>query len=1214
MLDFSRKSVLIILLMVMMVVGALLPMAVRASWDGAGTDTDNFEGSFPSALWDTNTGLVRSSTHAHGGSYSAYGEFAEYGFGITTFSTTPTNVKVGAYIWVDSGYLSSSGYEYLIGIKDSTYWNGIYARGLSGGQVRLFEQHVDHTVCWETNNDIGTMPPDGWHYLEYERIQGTSVKVWVDGSLIFTSTNVYNSANTGATIGYITGVYNMTPQGHPNGRVWWDDYYVMDSVSTTWYIDSSSGANGDIDPEGLIPVDEGDGQHFDINPDGGYDIDDVLVNSVSVGAVTEYNFVNVTANATISATFVPSALPVWYIDSSSGAHGDIDPEGLIAVTEGNNQHFDINPDAGYAVDDVLVDSVSQGDIIEYDYINVTANSTISATFVLVHNITASAGIGGTIDPSGVIVVIDGNDQRFNITASVGYAIVDVVVDGVNHLGAVDHYIFYNVLADHSIIATFVYLTPPDVIALRPEYIPAGSNIIGGGPSIDKTVVTSAGWCYTVGVKPYNPNIVGYRVIVINWVAPDGITNGYSEVSLSQGIIGWIGSGPAWTVTGLAVVAYDATSVIVSCGVWRGAGSEIVVPVVWIYTAGEQSYPMAPDANEYVHSTGFTQLIGAYSYTPTVTGVRGLAGVEYWRLIYATDYFGTLRVSTIRFRPAKMPTYEVIVSTLTDDNGSSPSYFAGSFEDPSLRGVYYLATTAIEGDSCKSSYWVCDINSTVPSLYWVRDGFVFSDHLSPYLTSEYKFLGGGIDIPNHIIYYTTAYVTGLDIGYTEYVIRQERFLFNYDVGFYPYVINNDCLYNSTQDSRSFAYVSDVGGWFNAIDATATDYRTFTLYVANSTTWMKKSLLIPDWTDFYGQNIGGFNETSSYPVAPHWMTATDNYCGRVVIPYGVGTPLYGESAVIDHARNPTEALSGSLVYYEHYTPTPTAPPSTVYDLFFVQTVTPPDVLRRVTTPYNFDYTITDNFGVPYAGHLFNVTITKPSGSSSSNFTADASGRFNFTDTAIVTDAGFDWAIEIIGDNVSGGINDHTFIIHWFPNVVLTAITVAPVGGPYVGTAYTYHTYVTVDGVPFVGTVSLIKDASYPAVATDVTADGHAYMTYTQPIAGIHTFRAEVTIDLYTYPTATITQNFTIFVPPPPPPWWQNLPLILAFIVSIIPVFILLLTTTGIGYLALNTIHGAILGFNLGVGIGIAISIIPLYFVAVCLIVDVGAFYLIGIGVDE
>lgn len=74
-----------------------------------------------------------------------------------------------------------------------------------------------------------------------------------------------------------------------------------------------------------------------------------------------------------------------------------------------------------------------------------------------YTITASAGANGSIIPSSAIVT-QGANQSFSITASPGYTVEDVKVDG-SSVGAVNNYTFSNVQANHSISATFKTGTP-----------------------------------------------------------------------------------------------------------------------------------------------------------------------------------------------------------------------------------------------------------------------------------------------------------------------------------------------------------------------------------------------------------------------------------------------------------------------------------------------------------------------------------------------------------------------------------------------------------------------------------------------------------------------------------------------------------------------------------------------------------------------------------
>ena len=68
-------------------------------------------------------------------------------------------------------------------------------------------------------------------------------------------------------------------------------------------------------------------------------------------------------------------------------------------------------------------------------------------------ITADAGPGGSITPSGDVGVDPGVDQSFTITPAAHYHVADVLVDG-SSVGTVTSYTFNSVTADHTISASF----------------------------------------------------------------------------------------------------------------------------------------------------------------------------------------------------------------------------------------------------------------------------------------------------------------------------------------------------------------------------------------------------------------------------------------------------------------------------------------------------------------------------------------------------------------------------------------------------------------------------------------------------------------------------------------------------------------------------------------------------------------------------------------
>ncbi|MGI6664533.1 MAG: hypothetical protein ACOX3W_03860 [Christensenellaceae bacterium] len=71
----------------------------------------------------------------------------------------------------------------------------------------------------------------------------------------------------------------------------------------TYLIVSSAGAGGSINPLGNTTVPAGGFQAYSMQAAEGYKVKDVLVDGVSIGTATSYNFTNVQANHTIHVTF-----------------------------------------------------------------------------------------------------------------------------------------------------------------------------------------------------------------------------------------------------------------------------------------------------------------------------------------------------------------------------------------------------------------------------------------------------------------------------------------------------------------------------------------------------------------------------------------------------------------------------------------------------------------------------------------------------------------------------------------------------------------------------------------------------------------------------------------------------------------------------------------------------------------------------------------------
>jgi hypothetical protein len=205
------------------------------------------------------------------------------------------------------------------------------------------------------------------------------------------------------TSSVVTGDYNG--DGKPDLAVSYNGGNVSILLNARLHtITASAAANGAISPSGTVTVVSGTSQSFTITPSAGYHVTDVLVDGVSVGAVSSFQFDNVSGDHTISAAF---AISTYTIAATAGANGSITPSGDVSVDHGESQSFAITPDAGYHVADVRVDGISAGAVTGYEFTGVTANHTISAsfavdTYTLTVNKTGTGAGTVTSDVAGIL--------------------------------------------------------------------------------------------------------------------------------------------------------------------------------------------------------------------------------------------------------------------------------------------------------------------------------------------------------------------------------------------------------------------------------------------------------------------------------------------------------------------------------------------------------------------------------------------------------------------------------------------------------------------------------------------------------------------------------------------------------------------------------------------------------------------------------------------
>ena len=140
-----------------------------------------------------------------------------------------------------------------------------------------------------------------------------------------------------------------------------DDYHIFEpecpichdycSLSGTWEFDilagytiiATSDGGGTITPSGTVHLQRGSCLTFDIIPDEGNEVADVLVDGVSIGAVTTYTFMDIQADHTIYASFAQANQPPIALfdvppedlfvreEIAFDASSSYDPEGIIVA-------------------------------------------------------------------------------------------------------------------------------------------------------------------------------------------------------------------------------------------------------------------------------------------------------------------------------------------------------------------------------------------------------------------------------------------------------------------------------------------------------------------------------------------------------------------------------------------------------------------------------------------------------------------------------------------------------------------------------------------------------------------------------------------------------------------------------------------------------------------------------------------------------------------
>ncbi len=124
------------------------------------------------------------------------------------------------------------------------------------------------------------------------------------------------------------------------GNISTDHTIHVDFEILQYSVIASTNGNGTITPSGHIIVDYGASQQFTMMANPGYHIDDVIIDGESIGAVSSYEFVNITTYHSIHVMF---AINEYTISASAEGNGTINPSGTLTYTYGESQLFTFTP-------------------------------------------------------------------------------------------------------------------------------------------------------------------------------------------------------------------------------------------------------------------------------------------------------------------------------------------------------------------------------------------------------------------------------------------------------------------------------------------------------------------------------------------------------------------------------------------------------------------------------------------------------------------------------------------------------------------------------------------------------------------------------------------------------------------------------------------------------------------------------------------------------
>ena len=379
------------------------------------------------------------------------------------------------------------------------------------------KQNYSHQTT-HNNYEVALVQADNQRHLERNSNNGDAQDLFYSGN----SASGYKNEFSDSTDG---GAYD-------NNAHWWSGTnsglrlsgfsgqgnnmsLIVQTPGSNYTITASAGANGSISPSGNVSVSQGASATFTIQPSAGYVINSVTVDGANQGAIGSYTFSGVNAGHTISATFSPIPGPAGYT-WCAGENGSFTLPGTCDVAFGANGSFNyLYGKTGT----ITFNNATFGDPISG-----VAKAGFYKVGATQYTLTASAGAGGAISPSGAVKVNQGANQTFTFTPSTGYTVNTLSVDGVS-VAAGASYTFSNIAANHTISVTFKTLVVSTNLALGKPATASSveTSDFPASLAVDGSATTrwSSGYADPSWIAVDLGSAMGVNQVVLSWEAAYG---------------------------------------------------------------------------------------------------------------------------------------------------------------------------------------------------------------------------------------------------------------------------------------------------------------------------------------------------------------------------------------------------------------------------------------------------------------------------------------------------------------------------------------------------------------------------------------------------------------------------------------------------------------------------------------------------------------------